>query len=199
MRINQLNIEQVNTLIESVAIRYRVKCDEMNAAIIIQTIQSEYGRYLLEDFNEAFIKHCSGKFMISREQEGNKPYGDLSAQFVCQVLNAFKVYKAEYLRQHPIKIEGQTVKALTHNEIAEHTEKAFNLFKNKKMLTGAKWTEIYNDLKDKGEINIPKEEHKLLMLEIREDIINEISRSKELEERPSMLLTMCLMPHCRQY
>ena len=169
MRINELNIEQVNTLIESVAIRYRVKCDEMNAAIIIQTIQSEYGRYLLEDFNEAFIKHCSGKFMISREQEGNKPYGDLSAQFVCQVLNAFKVYKAEYLRQHPIKIEGQTVKALTHNEIAEHTEKAFNVFKNKKMLTGAKWTEIYNDLKDKGEINIPKDEHKLLMLEIREE------------------------------
>ena len=191
MKIQDLNEDQLNTLIQGVAIRYRVKCDEMNAMIIIQTIQSEYSKYSINDFNEAFIKHCSGKFMISKEQEGNKPYGDLSAQFVCQVINAYKVYKADYNRQHPVKIETKVVPALTYDEIAHHTEKAFNLFKHDQKLTGAKWSEIYHHLKKEGEINIPKEEYKILMMEIRQSINEEILRKEEMKQ-PAILLSMCL-------
>ena len=73
MKIQDLNEEQLGDLIGGVAIRYRVQCDAINLKLIIQTIQSEYSKYSVNDFNEAFIKHCSGKFMISREQEGNKP------------------------------------------------------------------------------------------------------------------------------
>jgi len=82
-------------MIEATAIRYRVKCDEINNVLIRQTLQAEFSAMLVVDFNSAFIKHCAGKFVISEKPDNNKPYGDLSCLFICDVLKAFKIYKAK--------------------------------------------------------------------------------------------------------
>lgn len=90
MRLRKLSNGDLDVMIEAVAVRYRVKCDELNCIIIRQTLQSEYLNYKVEDFNKAFIKHCAGAFTISDKSDNNKPYGDLSTLFVCQVLNSYK-------------------------------------------------------------------------------------------------------------
>ena len=173
MRIKQLSNSDLDSLIETVALRYRVKCEGVNTILIRQTLQSEFSNYLINDFNDAFIKHCSGRFMISKEQEGNKPYGDLSSLFICQVLNGFNKYKADYLRQHPPKIETPEIKQLSFDEKKYLTEETFEKFKNNEDLKGINFPSIYEYLKSIDEISIPKDEYKILMLEIREEIENE--------------------------
>lgn len=95
MRLKNLNNADLETMIEATAIRYRVKCDEINNVLIRQTLQAEFAAMLVIDFNNAFIKHCAGKFVISEKPDNNKPYGDLSCLFICDVLKAFKIYKAK--------------------------------------------------------------------------------------------------------
>lgn len=164
---------------------------EMELIMICDYVKRRFKHLKVIEINEAFELGVAGE--LEKYNLEMNTYQTFSTLYVSDVLKAYKKYKQEkHLIIDRTKLEPDVVPALTYNEIAHHTEKAYNLFKHNQKLTGAKWTEIYQHLKKEGKINIPKEEHKILMLEIREDIIEEIRAAKERKERPSMLLTMCL-------
>jgi hypothetical protein len=163
----------------------------LELVMICDYIKRRFRHLKLIEINEAFELGVAGE--LEKYNLEMNTYQTFSTLYVSDVLKAYKKYKQEkHLIIDRDKLEPVIVPALTYNEIAHHTEKAFNLFKHNQKLTGAKWSEIYQYLKKEGKINIPKEEYKLLMLEIREEIIEEIRLSKVREERPSILLTMCL-------
>lgn len=182
MRIRQLQNNEIDTMIEAVAIRYRVKCDEINTILIRQTIQSEFKLYHLNDFNDAFIKHCSGKFMISKEAEGNKPYGDLSALFICDVLNGYKNYKAKNHKIKPIEDTSRLieVKKMTKEENAKHWFDwvIAEMKANKKIPMMADWDSIFWLLTKDGSITLDNDSKEMFLESVRFDIQEEINFRK---------------------
>lgn len=178
MRIKNLNTENIQTLIEAVAIRYRVKCDEINSTLIRQTLQAEYGNMFVNDFNNAFIKHCAGRFMISKEAEGNKPYGDLNCLFVCDVLKGYKIWlQAENRKPKPIEPAKQLEMP------KENKRDAYEFIKKVVQERGklpiiANWSDAYLYMEQNGIINISTEDKVLFSEIVKEDIKEELRKLK---------------------
>ena len=187
MRLKDLDNETIQTMLESVAVRYRVKCDELNATLIRQTLQAEYSNLLVEKFNNAFIKHTAGRFMISDKQEGNKPYGDLSAQFVCQVIKFYNEYLAkENAKPKLIEVEKQ----IEHKDISVEDHRIFveKFIKEKgKLPEYADWNNLYLHLEKLGEFKITVEEKEMYVENVRCDIEEKIVVFKSLHKDTSPL------------
>jgi len=185
MKISDINNEDLGTMIDGVALRYRVQCDEINENIIRQTLQSEYKNLSVNDFNEAFIKHCSGKFTISKNPDNNKPYGDLSTQFLCQVINAYKEHKALKLRLNPPKAEP--LKELTAMSIDKNKQaiKAFNEFKKKGSYFDFS-NIIYKHLDETGVLNVSTKRKKAFWEKAKQNIIHDLKTGSNHMEKISM-------------
>lgn len=186
MRIKNLNNEQISTMIEGVALRYRVKCDELNNTLIRQTLQSEFSNLLVNDFNNSFIKHCSGRFMIGKEEKDNKPYGDLSAQFICLVINKFKEWiQKENAKPKLISIDKQLPMSKQSKE--EEQKKKFEMIDSCFKETGeipslAYWPEAFRYMMRIGLIKITSKEAE----EFREKVVEELkSKIKDVRFKNS--------------
>jgi len=183
MRLKDLTNETIEAMIGATAIRYRVNCDEMNSTIIRQTIQSEHGNYKVDNFNQAFIKHSSGKFVISNKEGNNKPYGDLSALFVCQVLNGFTEFLRRANMNRPKRIEvSKQIEPVKEDPLVVQ-KKAFDFIdsefnKNGKCEKGANWSDAFEYMQREGFIVLTKDEKQMFKDNVVEDIKHEIKQNK---------------------
>jgi hypothetical protein len=183
MRIKQLNNSDLETMIEAVGVRYRVKCDEINNVLIRQTLQSEFAAMLVVDFNNAFIKHCSGKFMISKEAEGNKPYGDLSCLFICDVLKGFKVYKAKEIAKPQLVAPIEKQLPMSKETIEKTQEKHFHVINDWHKQNGevpliANWSEAFLHMERIELIKVDYDEKQMFLENVVFDLNSERKRLK---------------------
>jgi len=179
MRIKNLPKDQIETLIQAVAIRYRVKTDQINTTLIRQTLQAEFNNMFVNEFNEAFIKHCAGRFMISKEAEGNKPYGDLSCLFVCNVLKAFKSWKqAENAKPKLITPDKQLEMPKENiRDAYEFIKKVVDETNNLPIV--ANWNDAFLYMEQEGIIKIDLDEKIMFSEIVKEDLLDEIKFLKK--------------------
>ena len=193
MRLKELNDPVLETKIEAIALRYRVKCDSMNMIIIKQTLLGEYSSYLVEDFDNAFIKHCSGKFMIDKEQSNNKPYGDLSTLFICSVLNHYKEYKNKQNLIKPLEAPKTKMieqKPKTKEEVAKGNKNPFEQ-KDKIVITSYQFASRHNEalfLAD-FQLSVIDEAHKMRNFHRGEKAKMAFAIANALRETKKILLT----------
>lgn len=163
--------------------------------LICNYVKKHFRNLKLSEIQQAFEMGIAGTFEIDL-----KTYQTFSALYVSDLLKAYKSHVINLNRNGAKEhIESETMKALPFNEIKDHTEKALKLYRLGKDTKGARWTEIYNYLKQEGKINIPKDEYKILMFEIKDEIQEEIKTRTE-EKKNYFDLEMCLkskmMFHC---
>ncbi len=202
MRLKELNDPVLETKIEAIAVRYRVKCDSMNMIIIKQTLLGEYSSYLVEDFDNAFIKHCSGKFMIDKEQSNNKPYGDLSTLFICSVLNHYKEYKNKQNLIKPLEAPKTNMIEEKKKSKEENAEEWYNFIndefeKNGKVPLMADWNAAYWWMVTNKIIEVDKDTLEMFAENVRADIEHDIKVRKA--ERRDFKLEQKILDHPKSF
>lgn len=170
-RLKNTPLEQINNSLDRIALLYRVKADDVNRMIIINTLVKEYPNYLFEDFNEAFNKHVVGKFSI----DDDKPYGDLSTMFICRVLNGY----TEYKRKNPEKPEPKPQLPIpedTPQQAFEFVEKIFNETGEEPLL--ANWNLAFKHAEDIGLIKLTNDEKHMFMDNVRYELEEDMNYKK---------------------
>lgn len=166
-RLKNTSLEQINNSLDRIALLYRVKADEINRMIIINTVVNEYPNYLFEDFNEAFNKHVVGKFSV----DDDKPYGDLSTMFICRVLNGY----TEYKRRNPDKPEPKPQLPIpedTPKQAFDFIEKIFNETGKEPLL--ANWNLAFKHAEETNLITLTTDEKLMFQENVRFEIEQEM-------------------------
>ena len=186
MRLKDLTKDDLSTMIEGVVLRYRVKCDELNNTLIRQTLQSELSNLLVSDFNDSFIKHCAGRFMISEKEEGNKPYGDLSAQFICLVIKKHKEWKAKE-NAKPKLIEVSKQLPMSQKTKEEEAEEQYLFIKSvwekeNKVPLIANWVAAFKYMERAKIISLDRDEKEMFLENVRAEITEEKEKKRIMKD-----------------
>jgi hypothetical protein len=160
--------------------------------LIASYIKKYFKILKLSEIQEAFEFGVSGKF----DKYGIKmnTYQNFSTLYVSDVIKAYNKFNIDENRNGPKipEIDKKPIPCLTYDEIKDHTKKSFKYYKKYgSKIDGPRWSEIYYYLKKEGEINIPEEEYKIKMYEIRDDIENELRESSK-DGKTNFILSYCL-------
>ena len=178
-KLKDLDKTILDGLIQKAAIIYRVNLDTINLTIISQTLLSEFGNMSAINFEAAFVKHAAGNFSISRNPDSNRPFGDLSAYFVCSVLKHFKEWNAkETLKQK--SIAAANVPAIEYKP--DEGKEAFELIESfagsGKTILFANWRAAFKYAVDEGIIEFNKNEYQTFIYSVIDELKEELSRTK---------------------
>lgn len=178
-KLKELDKTILDGLIQKAAIIYRVNLDTINLTIISQTLLTEFGNMSAVDFEAAFVKHAAGNFSISRNPDSNRPFGDLSAYFVCSVLKYFKEWNAkETLKQK--SIAAANVPAIEYKP--DEGKEAFELIKefagSGKKILFANWRAAFKYMECEGIIKKTNEEKQLFLDAVIKELKEELTRTK---------------------
>lgn len=191
-------IQTMNGIMFSIGVPYqwneKVPDQRIEIQLMFNFLKSKFRNMTLQDLKEAFDVYAACELRIynnGKVVDQIQHYNSFDLAFVGRILKAYKVYKAEQNQKKAFNVETKPVPQLTFDEIRDHTAKAYNLYKHDQKMDGANWVQIYQYLKKEGEIVIPEEEYKILMLELREEMELEL---KELHKagRTNILLSMAL-------